>query len=1678
MRGLLLATVLWWSLLASDGGVEEEVRACVAPKPQKEETGGKDSTRKSSAYLFGTEHKEKGETGGWSTTTTPRLQFSRVAAPNTTLPQDDLVLPSLSGEQRTSEHLLQTMRKSLVGGVARVEEKIKVQEPKTKGAEIVYGSSSGSAVDGHLSRESPLGFEYAVNSHSSKSWGSHACSEQGRGNSGTNYPAASHELGIGCNSHCRRAQSTTESEEFAIFEHAIDGGDVPAIGSSPSQGSGSFLKQGVDAWSSEQIAQAQKPSEYIGYQDCGSRPGMDKIRHCHHDQGEGTCNPLPEVSSRPVRNPQSKDCRAHGGEERNECGIRISFGRCSDIDGDSRSPEHRRESAILSGCDDRRWYGWGHRSYSTAGGRRRDGGDGARRRQVKACREGTQAFPWISVTHQSRHTPPQSEAGGQGRKEGREVSASWTHMDRDVEQHSTLSNCSAQVLCDQLYGFVQSSRHFVDELSSHAFSWSSGPDAHVFQSASQVPSELVSIGALQNVDSGIDFESASCSLRKSCVDASEFLMESTMNWVDYELSERISATSDPLSNEPVASSELLHNPVTVLASDPFHCADLFSSSKGTTTKGKHVSFCEEVKVILAAPDAACSFSMNAQDVHQWLRHFWHLDGQIATWKVMQCVLANWQFTRSIWDLRAEGVACSESISSQSAIAVSVEYFPFCTQESNALWWSDLQTTVAAESQRTPWFVDTWFLAVDRFHICIRPRRVRIESAMHFADFESSCRVRWQDLMDHSPFQIYLVDGSPSGLPSTLAHVILIQGLHVDRSAVLLSSSAFPPLQTQRAVLFHREATVTEVFRESQFPFACGQQPYLCCLSFSLGEDTQRLTNDDHADIPIAKFVTGHLCPLQNEASDSESNIDTASTHDPLSDDDLETMSLCSLSHVLCSNRVFSICGSSSGAHGEQIRPTSFHDGEEGNSDLLWSWVVPGAFANSDRGEDNSDLTWSNTCIGYNHPIAEDAFDYIRTLTRHQEFIFDFLRLGHRTWASAGTERNFGQSCQSASASEICPVTQSSVGQQDYDLTVPLSPENWPSVRSQQTLELHVPTSGLSWSPELTPSWCALSPSEQFEPQVIPDGAYSWVRDGVANRIEEEDVVSWMNIPTCTFQLDDPDPYPWLQDGLDPDEEVPEEDPPDVEFAAGHEGKVREFVDLALEDLPDSPEPWTAITFGLGLVDLGRRDTPFNPWMPEELPQKVFDLWHDHAQYGGLTIYFVQPQLPGEIGGIRTLVLLVVVESPDDMNPDIRNVLVTERGPADVYVRPQPYGAKIFTGISAREVLVQLDAHRRCKPFVMRDCTVRLGHIVMEPSQFYDVEHGYQCNVRFGELPELVVDAKPLVRNVETFYLQIDDLQSELGSIPPAQCRFHGISPANQPLGYRTLFLSDSDLAQLDWISQARQLWPFSSEHSHIGFIAMATYDLRAREEVIFHFVIDYGSSADIPILVQQQIISARELQTGREGHTEHWAIRVSEGQISDAVLDQLYRSLFWTRRARDNRMRPSLIVNGARLTDVDAQWQSGDFLSITLRVWEAHHMLMFLLDSGDGPAEATTPEFTSFIQIHAVAQKIHPSLHPALDTPFQEICRTLCHSGPHESNKLLQLPGFQPQSQVNSSPYEPFHGSVVKFVGSQVSLEHEQQYVQMPMSLDPRPASFAFESYPELDSLRTAACCFQMTGKA
>ena len=122
-------------------------------------------------------------------------------------------------------------------------------------------------------------------------------------------------------------------------------------------------------------------------------------------------------------------------------------------------------------------------------------------------------------------------------------------------------------------------------------------------------------------------------------------------------------------------------------------------------------------------------------------------------------------------------------------------------------------------------------------------------------------------------------------------------------------------------------------------------------------------------------------------------------------------------------------------------------------------------------------------------------------------------------------------------------------------------------------------------------------------------------------------------------------------------------------------------------------------------------------------------------------------------------------------------------------------------------------------------------------------------VRVSDRPDEVLEAMELIDRAEVLYLQVEELRAMMGEVFQVTCHIHGISPANQPLGWRTMILDGSDLLSTTWIEHLRRIWPFEHEDARLVFCPLATADMRETDQIFFHFIVDYGEREGHPILV-------------------------------------------------------------------------------------------------------------------------------------------------------------------------------------------------------------------------------------
>ena len=198
-----------------------------------------------------------------------------------------------------------------------------------------------------------------------------------------------------------------------------------------------------------------------------------------------------------------------------------------------------------------------------------------------------------------------------------------------------------------------------------------------------------------------------------------------------------------------------------------HLKDDDCASHEQLQNSRCVSFNNVVSVRCISEHSCFEADFHIQNVHDQLRHFWHLDGQIATGSDIFATLRALQHTGEIQNLKQGSTLEMNKVAAAREDQPHVNEDFASTAHAN-LWWNDLIENKFPSQDRRPVFVSTWYLAPGRFHLCIRCRRIKVHAEMSADDFERACRIAWHELDTGQHLNVFLVDGTPPGLPSTIA----------------------------------------------------------------------------------------------------------------------------------------------------------------------------------------------------------------------------------------------------------------------------------------------------------------------------------------------------------------------------------------------------------------------------------------------------------------------------------------------------------------------------------------------------------------------------------------------------------------------------------------------------------------------------------------------------------------------------------------------------------------------------------------------------------------------------------------------------------------------------------------------------------------------------------------------
>ena len=239
---------------------------------------------------------------------------------------------------------------------------------------------------------------------------------------------------------------------------------------------------------------------------------------------------------------------------------------------------------------------------------------------------------------------------------------------------------------------------------------------------------------------------------------------------------------------------------------------------------RSVAFASRVDIHVFCGNQAVHFGVDEHIACYWLRNFWHLHGQTTTWNEIKAQVMRLEVTTN-GESDSNPLPAQITVGKSSSTQIEGENKVIgddAVLRNYQRWWDDLLQVWTPE-------LNTWFLCKGRLEVCLEARRIHISHRQSFQNFLRDCRRTWLDWDDGSDLSFHVVHPKPLGLPSTLAHVIIVQGSWQDENVAFYHGSLLPVLRRQRAVMYRRGSTVKQFFLAAQHPEVCQNPDFTCYL---------------------------------------------------------------------------------------------------------------------------------------------------------------------------------------------------------------------------------------------------------------------------------------------------------------------------------------------------------------------------------------------------------------------------------------------------------------------------------------------------------------------------------------------------------------------------------------------------------------------------------------------------------------------------------------------------------------------------------------------------------------------------------------------------------------------------------------------------------------------------------
>ena len=395
-----------------------------------------------------------------------------------------------------------------------------------------------------------------------------------------------------------------------------------------------------------------------------------------------------------------------------------------------------------------------------------------------------------------------------------------------------------------------------------------------------------------------------------------------------------------------------------------------------------------------------------------------------------------------------------------------------------------------------------------------------------------------------------------------------------------------------------------------------------------------------------------------------------------------------------------------------------------------------------------------------------------------------------------------------------------------------------------------------------------------------------------------------------------------------------------------------------------------VTYGLGLVDLGRRECTVQQWDLQHVMEAIFRLWEDHAAHGQLMVYYVAPQPRSEVPTVT--VIVEVGYGPRD--PHTAVVLISEEGEIETRSMMRPFAARVPIHAETRSFLQHVNLDQHIPPKGVRNVQIASRWGGFHLGQRWQARDGDRYTITHSEYPAHVAHATARILHAEEFFADLMHLE-ESQSFATVQCRLHGVSPRQHPLGTRDVVIHRDRLLSGTWIEEMQQAWPFRSDRTCVAYaqtedVGTPQYGVHNH---VFHFVLGYDMPVHhVPVLIRQTLAG---MENGT-AHSETWAVNVPTGTGPHDLLEHLRRRVFWVRRYQ-HQMRIRVYQAGIKHGS-----QAGQVYEVAYYTHRRTNILAMLLDRAEiEPDDDMEPEHISMMQT-VVAR-------PQAATAFEEIVAAL-----------------------------------------------------------------------------------------